>query len=241
MNDKDTVLKRVHQALEREKRINPHRFPIRVGFTKGAVVLEGEAADIAAKKLALEHAAAVAGVRGVVDRLHVVPGERRGDGAIRDSLTGFLLKQPELRDCTIRARSNGALETLRQAPADGSGEIECEVGEGIILLEGSVISLAHKRVAGVLAWWTPGRRDVINSLAVDPAEEDSDDEVVDALRLVLEIDPLVKPDRIAARCQNYVVTLRGYVRTEVESRQAELDAWYLFAVDRVVNRLEVTG
>jgi len=36
-----------------------------------------------------------------------------------------------------------------------------------------------------------------------------------------------------------VVTLEGYVRTHEEKRQAELDAWYLFAVDRVVNHIEV--
>jgi osmotically-inducible protein OsmY len=36
-----------------------------------------------------------------------------------------------------------------------------------------------------------------------------------------------------------VVTLEGYVRNEEERRRAELDAWALFAVDDVVNRIEV--
>jgi osmotically-inducible protein OsmY len=35
------------------------------------------------------------------------------------------------------------------------------------------------------------------------------------------------------------VTLEGQVRTEEERRRAELDAWALFAVDNVVNRMEV--
>jgi hypothetical protein len=43
---------------------------------------------VVAKKLALELAASVNGVRGVVDRLRVAPGERRGDGAVRDSVAG---------------------------------------------------------------------------------------------------------------------------------------------------------
>jgi osmotically-inducible protein OsmY len=102
-----------------------------------------------------------------------------------------------------------------------------------------MISHSHKRLAGVLAWWTPGCRDVVNSLYVEPAEEDNDGEVVDALRLALEMDPLVDAAQIRARCRNYVVTLDGFVRTEEERRQAERDAWCLFAVDRVVNRIEV--
>lgn len=79
----------------------------------------------------------------------------------------------------------------------------------------------------------------INSLDVQPVEEDNDEEVVDALRLVLEMDPLVQAAQIRVACRDYVVTLRGYVRTEEEKRQAELDAWYLFAVDRVLNKIEV--
>ena len=46
---------------------------------------------------------------------------------------------------------------------------------------GAAISLSHKRLAGVLAWWTPGCRDVVNSLDIVPPERDSDEEVQDAL------------------------------------------------------------
>jgi len=80
---------------------------------------------------------------------------------------------------------------------------------------------------------------VVNSLAVEPPEEDNEGEVVDALRLVLEMDPLIQAGQIRASCRNYVVTLEGYVRTEEERRRAESDAWCLFAVDRVINRIEV--
>lgn len=236
---KETIIKKVRALLEYEPRINLHRDPIEIDVVADAVVLEGEVEDIAAKKLALELAASVPGVRGVVDRLHVKPAERLGDGAIRDALCEALLALPELKTCTIRVRVKGETQTLRQGPADGAGEIEVSVEDGVITLEGSVISLSHKRVAGALAWWTPGCRDVINSLGVSPPEEDNDDEVADALRLVFEIDPLLDPDGIVARVQNYVVTLEGYVRSEAERQRAEFDAWALFAVDKVVNKLEV--
>lgn len=240
MPDRDEVIRRVRAALEREPRINLHRFPIRIDFVEGGVILEGEVEHVGAKKLALELAAATEGVRGVVDRLRVAPAERRGDGAIRDAFAAYLLREPELRNCTIRALVKGELRILREVPS-AEGEIEIAVEDGVITLEGRVISLSHKRLAGVLAWWTRGCRDVVNSLDVQPPEEDNDDEVVDALRLVLELDPLVQADQIRIRCRNFVVTLEGYVRTEEERRQAERDAWCLFAVDDVINRIEVRG
>jgi osmotically-inducible protein OsmY len=239
MPSKEEVIRRVQGALEYEPLVNLHRRPIKIDYAEGAVVLEGEVEHLAAKKLALELAGAVEGVRGVIDRLRVAPAERKGDGAIRDSFCGFLLREPEFRGCSVRARVKGRVETLREARGDSGGGIEAAVEEGVITLEGKVISLSHKRVAGVLAWWVPGCRDVVNSLAVEPPEEDNDGEIVDALRLVLEMDPLVQASQIRASCRNYVVTIEGYVRTEEERRQAESDAWCLFAVDRVINRIEV--
>jgi osmotically-inducible protein OsmY len=239
MPGKEEVIRRVHQALEYEPRVNLHHYPVRIGYTGGAVVLEGEVGDVATKKVALELAAAVEGVRGVVDRLHVAPSERKGDGAIRDALSAFLQREAEFRQCSIRVRAKGRVEAVRDAGAEGAGEIEIAVADGVITLEGKVISHSHKRLAGVLAWWTPGCRDAVNSLYVEPAEEDNDGEVVDALRLVLEMDPLVEAAQIRASCRNYVVTLEGYARTEEERGQAERDAWCLFAVDKVINRIQV--
>lgn len=240
-NADDAIVKTVRGALEHDTRINLHRQPIRVSLVEGAIVLEGEVADVAAKKLALEHAGAVAGIKGVVDRLRVIPDEHKGDGAIRDWLIGLLERQPELPTCALEAVAKGRVQVVRRPDGAPGGQIQLSVEDGVITLEGSVISLSHKRIAGVLAWWTPGRRDVINSLDVQPPEEDNESEILDALRLVLEMDALVEAERIHASCRGFVVTLTGYVRTEAEKRRAELDAWYLFAVDRVVNELVVSG
>ena len=241
MSERDAVIRKVRALLEHERRVNLHSHPIKIDVSAGAVVLEGEVADLAAKKLALALAAGVDGIRGVVDRLHVAPGESKGDGAIRDSLRALVLAQPELRNCTLRFDVKGGLETAREAAGDLAGEIDIAIANGVITLEGRVISLSHKRLVGVLAWWTPGCRDVVNSLEVTPAEEDNDAEVADALRLVLEIDPLVVAETISVRASNYVVTLEGHTRTAQQRRRAEFDAWALFAVDRVINKIEVRG
>lgn len=240
MNPREAITRQVHALLERETRINLHRHPIEISNANGVVVLQGEVADVAAKKRALGLAASVSGVDGIVDRLRVAPGERRGDGAVRDSLVRMLLQQPEFRNCTVRSVTNERTETHRSADSDSVGELRISVTEGVVVFEGHVISQSHKRFAGVLAWWTPGRRDVVNSLEVKPAYEDRDDEVAEVLGLVFEADPLLHADRIRPRCEGKVVILDGSVGTEQEKRRAELDAWSLFGVDGVVNRLQVT-
>jgi osmotically-inducible protein OsmY len=240
MNPREAITRQVHALLERETRINLHRHPVEIRNADGVVVLEGEVADVAAKKLALELAASVRGVDGIVDRLRVAPGERRGDGAVRDSLARLFLEQPELRNCTLRSRTNERTETLRSANENAVGEIQISVSDGVILLEGHVISQSHKRFAGVLAWWTAGRRDVVNSLEVRPEYEDRDDEIIEVLELVLQADPELDAAQIRMNCKDKTVSLEGAVPTEQQKQRAELDAWSLFGVERVVNRLQVT-
>ncbi len=152
----DAVRKQVHAALERESRINLHRHPVRIESADGTVTLEGELADVAAKKLALQLAAAVHGVRNVVDRLHVAPGERRGDGAVRDSAARLLLEQPELRGCSLNLRTGDGnaerIQVLRRINEDAAGDIQLSVTDGVVVLEGHVISQSHRRFAGAVAW-----------------------------------------------------------------------------------------
>ena len=240
MNPREAITRQVHALLEREPRIDIHHHPVEIRNADGVVVLEGELADVAAKKLALGLAASVRGVSGIVDRLRVLPGERRGDGAVRDSFARLLLEQPELRNCTIRSHTNERIEVLREAGADGVGEIGISVTDGVIALEGRVISQSHRRFAGVLAWWTPGRRDVVNALEVKPDYEDRDDEIAEAMRVVLEADPQLDADQIRPNCADGTVVLDGHVPSGEQKRRAELDAWALYGVRAVVNRLQVT-
>ena len=92
---------------------------------------------------------------------------------------------------TLRVRLQGRVDTVHDAGPEGFGEIDAEIKAGVITLNGQVLSLTHKRMLGVLAWWTPGCRDVVNGIAVEPEEQDSDDEIVDAVRLALEMDPML--------------------------------------------------
>ncbi|HBP86841.1 MAG TPA: BON domain-containing protein [Nitrospirales bacterium] len=233
------IIKAVQAALEHEPRINLHTHPVTMRYEDDVLTLEGEAQDIAAKKLTMGLAIATPGVTGIVDRLHVTPAVRIGDGAILRSVRDVLLQDPALQNCALRIRNKGKVETIREAATQTTGAIELSVTDGVVLLDDHVPSLAKKRLAGVLAWWVPGSRDVVNGMAVEPPEEDNDEELLDTVHLVLTKDPLVQADQIRVGTKQSIVTLEGLVSNEVQRRAAENDAWFVFGVDKVVNHLKV--
>jgi osmotically-inducible protein OsmY len=241
MAERTAVEKAVLAALEREPAVNQHRWPVRIEYdiVHRALTLEGEVENIVAKRRAYACVSRVDGVDGIMDRLRVRPGAPRGDGAIRASITQSILDEPSLRDCALHVRHKDIMETLR-VPPGGKDVIGVTVVDGVVELTGHIGSLSHKQLTGVLAWWAPGCRDVLNVMKVAPPEAINDGEITDALRLVLEKDPLMlHADDIGIGVRQNVVTLSGVVTNEVERRQAEYNAWYLVGVHDVVNRIEV--
>jgi len=213
----DEILKAIKASLERELHIDLIKTPIHLKLENGAIVMQGIVDKIAYKKKALFIAMGVPGTSGVIDRLRVKPAQSMGDKEIKNHISDAFTEEPTLNNLAI----------------------EIEINNGIVDIEGAVPSLSHKRFAGLLAWWVPGSVDVINSLEVNPPEEDSDDEITDAVMLALEKDKLVNHSNIKATTKNWVVTLDGVVHSEVAKNAAEDDAWYIWGVNEVVNRLKV--
>jgi osmotically-inducible protein OsmY len=215
-----------------------HRHPVRLEYADGVLTMEGELPSIAAKKRALERGAAQPEVHWVADRLRVEPATRMGDGEISDHVRDALLAEPTFEECAVRVHRGSALDVEREPPVS-RGILDVAVDDGVVRLEGSVPSLSHKRLAGVLCWWVPGTRDVVNALEVAPPEEDCDDEIADATRIVLEKEPLLDASVIGIHVEGAIVTLRGIVASDEQRRAAEHDAWYVFGVDDVINEIEV--
>ncbi|OGP64527.1 MAG: hypothetical protein A3K22_03775 [Deltaproteobacteria bacterium RBG_16_42_7] len=211
------ILKAIKASLERELHIDLIKTPIHLKLENGAIVMQGIVDKIAYKKKALFIAMGVPGTSGVIDRLRVKPAQVMGDKEIKNHIYDAFAEEPTLKDIPI----------------------EVEVNNGIVDIEGTAPSLSHKRLAGLLAWWVPGSVDVINSLEVTPPEEDSDDEITEAVVLALEKDALVNHSNIKATTKNWVVTLDGVVHSEVAKNAAEDDAWYVWGVNEVVSRLKV--
>lgn len=210
-------VKAVRAMLTEVLRIDPAAHHVEVRMEDGSMLMEGMVERLAQKKLALLYAMGLDGVTGVVDRLKVRPSARMTDEEIRDHLRGAFTQESAL---------------------NGLG-LGVEVRGGVVDIEGEVWSLSHKRLAGALAWWVPGSMDVINSVEVVPPEADSDDEVSDALRLILEKDRLVDAGSLKITTSGWVVTLEGVAGSLAEKEAAEEDAWFTWGVNGVINRILV--
>lgn len=239
MRDADEIRQQARAALEREPRVNPHRSPIEITIEEQSTTLTGEVSGIDAKRRAVERVRAIVGVEKVVDRLRVAPSEALGDSAIRDKLCGYLLDEPVYKRMAVSCRAEGGREILSRRPDEPEGRIEIVVADGIVTLRGEVFSLSHRRLAAVLAWWVPGVSNVINELVVEPPEDDNDDEISDAIELVLDKDPIIHAGQIARHVRDGRVVLRGLVTSEEEKRMAEEDVWYVEGVREVSNELLV--
>ncbi len=241
----EEAVRLVRAALAAEPRVDLAHTDLALDYRDGVMTIEGEVHDLAAKKLALEGAARSPAVHHVVDRLHVAPARRMSDAEIRDHLCDAILSEPAFQGCVLHARA-GAIPVSGELPLVAPGvrvpmpcRFEIAVNDGVVTLDGQVPSQSHKRLAGVFAWWVPGTRDVVNGLEVEPPEEDGDGEIGDAVRIALEKDPLVDAGNVGVTVRRGEVTLHGAVASPEQRDAAEMDAWFVFGVDRVVNGLRV--
>ena len=228
----DSIESRIRAVLEHDPAINLHRYPIHVHRTD-AVRLEGTVADIEAKRRAIQIAHRVAGNAGIDDRLRLDVARARPDDELRQAVASTLMQEPGFIELQI-------LEEHTQ-PQVIENWIRVTAQDGVVMLEGVIDSLSHRRLAEVLSWWTPGTADVDNRLHVQPPEQDSDDEIADIIRIVLEKEPAIDILQLQVTVRDRVVSLRGSVHSEENRRIAAWDCWYIPGVHDVENRIEVTG
>jgi osmotically-inducible protein OsmY len=240
MTDNEAAIEQVRRALRREPRIAFDRQQIGLNFANGELLLSGEVGDIAAKRLAVARAVAVPEVTTVFDELRIRPAEILPDAEIGDLVRRVLVEEPALTGCALRQRIGIRFQSVHSPPT-AVGRIDFAVARGVVSLSGEAPSLAQKRLAGALAWRVAGTRDVVNSLDVRPPEEDSDDALCDAVRLVLDRDLTVHAVQIRVAARDGQVGLDGTVGAAAEVAAAEHDAWFVFGVRDVVNRLVVSS
>jgi osmotically-inducible protein OsmY len=217
-------------AFAKDGDINLHEYPIRITY-QDTLRLEGEVANIIVKRKARRIALQVSGLTDIEDHLHLRPGERRSGKALQDATIDALAQEPAFRDIRVYAE--------HRASADNEQWINASAEACIVRLDGQVGSLSHRRLAEVIAWWVPGSCDVHNHLRVRPAEQDNDGEISDAIRLVLEKDPLLHAENIKADTRDRVVTLEGYVHSPEQGRMAVYDCWYVPGVHDVQDCLRL--
>ena len=240
MTDSTALHDKALTAIRSENRIGPHFKPARLTIAEdGTATIEAEVETIALKRLALERLAGTPGITAVIDRVHVTPAVPKSDDGILDDLRKAFYDETSFRALAIKEAENSHLKLVRDAFEDAYGEIVFEVHDGVVILNGRVPGLTTKRLAGVLAWWVPGSRDVVNGIAVDPPEEDAPILIEEAVRVVLEKDPFVDAEQVRVGVRNRTVRLTGVLPRDARN-SAEWDAWYVFGVDDVINEIEVS-
>ena len=230
MSQKDLVAALL-AALEKDPDINLHESPIHVTY-HDSLRLEGEVANIIVKRKARRIAVRLSGLPDVEDRLRLRPGEKRQGKALLDAVTDALSQEPAFRDIAVHGAGDDS----------SAGDwIRVDVEGCRVRLEGQMRSLSHRRLAEVIAWWVPGSCDVHNHVRVRPAEKDNDDEITDAVQMVLEKDPLLHAESLSVHTRDRVVTLSGSVHSDEQRRMAIYDCWYVPGVHEVHDRMQVQG
>lgn len=217
-------------ALAQDGDINLHAYPIHISY-KDDLRLEGEVANIIAKRKARRIVQQLSGLLNIEDHLYLRRGELRQDKALQDAVVDALSQEPAFRD--IRVYTDPAVKP--ETPQ----WISATTQACVVRLDGQVNSLTHRRLAEVISWWVPGTCNVHNHLRVYPSEQDNDDEISDAIGLVLEKDPMLNAETISANTHDRVVTLNGYVHSQEQRRMAVYDCWYVPGVHDVKDNLRL--
>jgi osmotically-inducible protein OsmY len=240
MHHPEEMVGAVRAALERSPRVNQQDSRIELQVRDGVLVMSGEVPDIITKRQAHQAAVEALAVDRVLDKLCVTPAERCSDAQIAGFLDRLLMQESAFRDYRVEvAAAPQPLPESERSSLPDVHAVEAWVHDGVVTLVGTVESLTHRRLADVLAWWTPGTCGVRNLMHVVPVEQDTDEEVNDALRIILDKDPWLDAATIGVNVKDRTVTLEGVVSSREQRRMAEQDAWYIVGVHGVDNRLQV--
>lgn len=226
----------IEAALERNPDINLHQFPVRVHRGDGdhAIHLEGIVEDVAALKKIRHLARTEAGSIPIMENLHVQTSTDMTGDELCNHVIETLSSEALFRDIRV---NTGTTAPPELGPADDW--IGVTTAGSTVHLEGRVHSLSHRRLAEVLSWWIPGTSRVENRLQLKPPERDTDEELEDAIGLVLERDPSLDAGELQFHVHDKQVLLQGFVRSDVNRRIASRDCWTVPGVHGVDNRIQV--
>ncbi|MDT8386545.1 MAG: BON domain-containing protein [Thiogranum sp.] len=234
----EDLITSIYAALVQDTRINLTNIQLDIRPVGKSLELHGKVENIVSKRILANIARQIGGNEfEVVDRLRVNTQDI-SDAELRDKVAEALLGEPVFGEYSISVVADGN-EDLLQDPRPAAGNIQAALQDGVVTLSGEVWSITHMRLAEVVLWWIPGCQRIDNQLRVLPAESDSDDELTDAVKIVLEKDPLVHAGQLRVGTAAGVVELDGQLPSEDEHMLALLDTWAVPGVWEVYDRIEV--
>lgn len=127
-------------------------------------------------------------------------------------------------------------------------EIEVSTSDGVVTLTGQAPSEDVKSFAAEIARDTPGVKDVVNEIAVNPTAQPSiegsrveDLEIKTSILEALTLSAELGGKHIEVKVENRIVTLGGTVETPAQRNGAEQTARAVSGVAGVTNNLAVTN
>lgn len=195
---------------------------------EGLVTLSGRVDSWAERELAGKVAKGVRGVTDVRNTIEVDTAEMRSDADIRADIQ----------------------RSLRWDALVDHAEIGVTVEDGVVRLGGTVGSASEWRRAAAHAW-TAGVKSVdavqlvVAKWTRDPTLREgkyvieSEDEVIDAVRRALELDPRINAETVDTSMVAGMIVLRGAVDSVRAKRAATDNARNTVGVQDVLNRLRV--
>jgi osmotically-inducible protein OsmY len=190
---------------------------IDVATENGVVTLSGSVDTYTARLAAAETAEKVKGVIAVVNNIDVAP-EERSDLQIRQDV----------------------IAALARDPATESWEVEVNVEEGVVTLDGRVDSYSEKLLAEEVAQSVKGVIAVVNNVDYEIDEDRPDEEIEADIQQRLKADASVDSRMITVSVENGKVVLSGSVGSAAEKTEAVNDAWLVAGVNAVdANNLKV--
>lgn len=190
---------------------------IGVAVKEGIVTLSGTV-DSYSKKLSAEKAAKrVAGVTAVVEEIEVNPG-----------------KDGKRTDTDIAEAAVNALRWNSRIPQDS---IKVKVEDGWITLEGEVEWDYQRVSAGKSVDHLVAVVGVTNNIKVKSKITPS--EIKQKIKSAFVRNANIDSDKVEIQVEGTKVTLSGKVRSWIEKKEAEAQAWLAPGINRVENNIEI--
>jgi osmotically-inducible protein OsmY len=168
----------------------------------GIVTLTGRVDSLVARDRTERIAAAVKGVRGIVNRIRIL-GPLRTDNEIEEDVN----------------------KVLAWDPVTESWEIETEVYGRVVKLRGTVDSWQERKLAASVVKRVPGVKGIDNGITVDYKIKRPDDEIEEEIRGVLRWDVYVDDAPIQVTVDGGHVTLAGIAGSLAQKKRAQSRAW----------------
>jgi len=199
ISDKE-IVKAIESDLLISRTVSAHL--IDVDCKDGIVTLRGSADNLLARDQAVRIANTFKGVKSVVNLIEISP---------------VLMPDEEI---LANVRS-----AIASDPATELYEVNAEVRNGVVVLTGTVDSMAEKRLTGLVASSVRGVRDVENNINIYFATSRPDGEIEQEIEKCLQYNPYIYSGLIDVQVEDGQVRLSGTVGSSADKTRAYSDAW----------------